>query len=583
MAALQRFASAFGVLGGVLVLVFLGARYVQGENSPEFMAVGGLGAALLLLFLWLDREQVSEAASTRAVRYSFGALLTVLLGLAVIVALNVVAQRYDERWDLTQSGRHTLSEQSIKVAQGLVDPVDVVAFFTAGSEEEASFRDLVEGYSEHTEKLKLTLVDPVAEPMMANEYGIESMYGTVVLVLGEKRQRMETEFDEQALTNALVRLQSAKDHILCFTEGHGERALDDDGSLEGIGGLILKLEDQNYTAKKIQPLRDGRVAEDCEVVIIAGPQTEFLAQEREVLARYVASGGALVALLDPTVADGLAADFARYGVKVGDDLVLEDNPTYRLEGGDPSYIMLDGSSFDFHPIVNDLKGMSLLRVVRSVGQVEGVDGFNVQVLANTSERAWAETELSGEVAPVPDEGKDLIGRVPLIAVSEVTDPSKIVIGATSLPSGGNPLEGLPLGTVPEKTDAPADAPSDAPSDAPAEAPSDAPAEAPVEAPVVESPPDFTPKAGGRVLVFGDSDFVSNGLLLNGQNQNLFLNAVAWLVGEEDQISIRPNEDGENNLSVTTAQAAIALLVSIFVMPGIAAVIGGALWLRRRAL
>lgn len=570
MSSLQRFASAFGVLGGLLVLVFLASRYVLGEATPEFTAVGGVGAALLLLFLWLDREQVSEAASTRAVRYSFGAVVTVVLGLAVIVALNVAIQRYDKRWDLTKTGRHTLSEQSIKVAESLPDPVDVIAFFTAGSEEEGRFRDLIEGYSEHTDQLKLTLVDPVAEPLMANQYNIDSAYGTVVLAVGEKRQRMESEFDEQALTNALVKLQSARDHILCFTEGHGERSMDDDSNLEGIGGLVLKLEDQNYTGKRVQPLRDGRVGADCEVVVIAGPQTEFLPQEREILARYVATGGAILALLDPTVADGFAADFARYGIKVGDDLVLEQNPTYTLEGGDPSYIMLDGASFDFHPIVNDLKGMSILRVVRSVGQIEGVQGFNVQVLANTSDNAWAETNLSGTAPPAPDEGADLIGRVPLMAVSEVVDPTQIVVGSTALPTGANPLEGAVDAAPAAAVEDPAPT-----ADAPAEPPEAA------EAPAVAQ--DYTPKPGGRVVVIGDSDFVSNGLLLNGQNQNIFLNAVAWLVGEEDQISIRPNEAGENNLSVSGTQAGIVLLLSIFVMPGLTALVGGSLWFRRRRL
>ncbi|MBI1978322.1 MAG: Gldg family protein [Candidatus Omnitrophica bacterium] len=45
--------------------------------------------------------------------------------------------------------------------------------------------------------------------------------------------------------------------------------------------------------------------------------------------------------------------------------------------------------------------------------------------------------------------------------------------------------------------------------------------------------------GGRVVVFGDSDFVTNGRLNLSGNKDLFLNTIAWLSGDELAIAIRP--------------------------------------------
>jgi hypothetical protein len=59
--------------------------------------------------------------------------------------------------------------------------------------------------------------------------------------------------------------------------------------------------------------------------------------------------------------------------------------------------------------------------------------------------------------------------------------------------------------------------------------------APAAAPV---PAAFTPKAGGKVVVFGDSDFASNQLVDQLTNKDLLLNTIAWMVGEGDQLAVR---------------------------------------------
>ena len=47
------------------------------------------------------------------------------------------------------------------------------------------------------------------------------------------------------------------------------------------------------------------------------------------------------------------------------------------------------------------------------------------------------------------------------------------------------------------------------------------------------------KARGRLVVFGDSDFVANGYLNFSGNKDFILNAIAWLSEDELAISIRP--------------------------------------------
>ena len=50
-----------------------------------------------------------------------------------------------------------------------------------------------------------------------------------------------------------------------------------------------------------------------------------------------------------------------------------------------------------------------------------------------------------------------------------------------------------------------------------------------------------PKPETRVVVVGDSDFASNGVLGIQGNRDLFMNMVGWLSQQENLISIRPKE------------------------------------------
>lgn len=539
METLRKYAWILGIVGGVLVLTFLGSYAALQTIQTGFGVVGGIGAALLIAYLILDREDVAAVAKSRNTSLAGGAVLLVALALGIAVAANVLGDRYDKRWDLTSTGVYTLSEQSVQVAAALEQPVKVYGFFGIESAEAgAAFEERIASYAEHTELLDFQMIDPVAEPMLAQQMGVTSVYGTVVFEMGERSQRLETDYGEEAITNALINLSSGAEHILCFTQGHGERDLDDDFGETGFGGVILKAEGGNYTAKNFSPFQQKGIPSDCEVVLVVAPNTDFLPMERELLAGWVAQGGAMMVLLEPfsvtqsgvhPATPELAADMARYGIAVGEDIVIEADPQFMQAGLDASMVMLMPDSFDFHPVVQSLQSFVLLELARSVEAIEGTpEGLQVQVLARTSAESWAESDpasaLEGELEP--GEG-DKIGSVGVMALSQIQDPSLLNLD-----------------------------PETAPADL---------------------------KPGGRVLVVGDADFASNKLVLNGNNLDLFLNGVAWLVGEEEQIAIRANEAKGGQLSASLAQLILTGLLVMLVFPGLAVAAAIATWVVRRKL
>ena len=88
--------------------------------------------------------------------------------------------------------------------------------------------------------------------------------------------------------------------------------------------------------------------------------------------------------------------------------------------------------------------------------------------------------------------------------------------------------------------------------------------------------------GGRLVAFGSGDLPVNNRIVNAGNLNIFLNAVNWTVDRDTQLNVpaRPIERFQLSLSADVfLKLRYALL---FVLPGLAAVLGLAVyWARRR--
>ena len=252
----------------------------------------------------------------------------------VAVVINLIGIRYDQRVDLTKDKRFTLSEQSSKVLEALNTEIELLAFFSTQSEEAQNFRILKDNLSSLTDKINITTIDPLQDPILAQQYDITQQFGTIVIKQGEQIIRIEEGFGEEQIINALVRLSSGTQHNICVSTGHRELDTADTYNPIGMGFAAQKLTGQNYRLTPINLMREGGVPEECEVLLIAGPQSEFLPPEYEMVAKHIAEGKHLMLLIDPTLSTPLTADMERYGVHIGDDIVLEQNPKYQMMGGD---------------------------------------------------------------------------------------------------------------------------------------------------------------------------------------------------------------------------------------------------------
>jgi ABC-type uncharacterized transport system involved in gliding motility auxiliary subunit len=86
----------------------------------------------------------------------------------------------------------------------------------------------------------------------------------------------------------------------------------------------------------------------------------------------------------------------------------------------------------------------------------------------------------------------------------------------------------------------------------------------------------------RLVVFGDSDFATDGVFDKQLNGDVFLNSVSWLSKQDEQLlSIRPNEAKNRRINLNTQQANILSLTALVFVPLIGFATATLLWWRRR--
>jgi hypothetical protein len=89
---------------------------------------------------------------------------------------------------------------------------------------------------------------------------------------------------------------------------------------------------------------------------------------------------------------------------------------------------------------------------------------------------------------------------------------------------------------------------------------------------------------GRLIVYGDADFATNGFVDYLGNKDLFVNSINWLARDEFLIATRQQEKepGREQFFVTEAQGEMAFWLATVVQPVLFLAVGAAVLIRRRA-
>lgn len=525
---MKRIVGLLGWLGVVLVLAAVAVRFIKPEMVEWYQGLAIAGLVTTLLYTLSQWRDIGRSMSGRGARYGSVAFGSVVLMLAILVAINYIGNRQSKRWDLTGGKQFSLSDQSKKLVGDLKQPLAIRIYYQTGSI--GQVHDKIDGYTLASSKIAVEYIDAEKNPARAQQDGVQQ-YGTVIMEYAGRTERITT-LEEQDVTNAIIKLVEGKVKKAYFVQGHGER---DPISQDRLGytQVAARLKNDNYEVAKVALAQEGKLPDDATVVVIAGPQTDFLAPEIEALKAYLAAGGKLVMLLDvqakPDAAPltNLIALAKDWGIAVGTDLIVDASGMGRMFNAGPE-VPIAAPPYPTHPITDKFAPMTAFRLARSASPIEGgTNGHVAQRVVDSSPRSWAEADLKslakggGAVSMDLDKG-DKQGPVAIA--------SAVSAAATAAPPSTDPA---------------------------------------------------APKPETRVVVVGDSDFIGNDLIAFQGNADLFMNMVNWAAQQENLIAIRPKDPQDRRITLTESQRQGIFYLAIFIIPGIFLAAGAATWWKRR--
>lgn len=514
-----------------LTLVFLALLswriWPHKKTLPLILAVAGVLA--LGVYIVLHLSQLKQGMKRKSFIYSSNLLLLVTLVLGILVMVNYFLARKHHRFDFTEAKIHSLSDQSVTVLKALDKDVQVKCFFREGNFSRAKMESLMEIYSYHSSNFKHEFIDPDKNPGLVKAYEI-TQDGTSILESGEKDSRI-TSVTEEDITNAVIQVTREAKKFIYFLEGHGEQSIE---SAEDQGYSMAKdeLGKMGYEVKKLSLALADNFPAELSCLVIPGPEKDLLPNELETIRNYLSNGGRVLFMIDPQTAPGMTSFLQEYGILLEDDVIIDT--VSRLMGGD--YFMPVVNEYESHKITDKFRYATFFPYARSVEIAEEPpEGVTPLVFAKSSGNSWSERQLTEQEVTFNQE-LDKGGPVSLAAVVTIAPKKKEV-----------------------------------------------PSEPGAEPEPAQTEEENNPEAEGRIAVYGDSDFISNGYYNLSGNGNLFLNTVNWLTEEEDLISIQPKTQTPRTIQLTPSQGRLLFFVCVLILPLAVLIIGISVWVGRRRL
>jgi len=474
--------------------------------------------------------------------------LQIILALCLIGGLNYLANQYYFREDLTRSRAFSLSPETQAYLNSLNVPVRVIVTIAPDSprqEERLLYRytsELLEEYGHEALKKGKSLLDiefvdvyqdlPRAREL-AQKYQIDQP--NLIIVAGPDRQRILVPTDilefsdmkpvafkgEQALTSAILEVSEDGRPKIYWLQGHGEMRLEDVSPRRGLSEVSQEMVARNLSLEEIDLSQKERIPEDASLVVLAAPQGPLYPREVEILQKYLETdAGRLLILLSPGREHGLQDLFFKWGLQSRNRIILEHGEDF-LEREGATLVR----HFAQHPITDVLIRnqtplmAGLWRPISENPASPPDERRQITALMASSKESWAESNWQVEEGfPKYDAGIDFQGPLPVAMLSERRDSGQLGI--------------------------------------------DIP--------------------GGRLLVFGNADWIANRHISAFGNYSLWFSTINWML-ERDHLIALPARPIEKYQLALSSQDLIRFAAYLLIPPASLILIGLVVYLVRRTV
>lgn len=457
-------------------------------------------------------------------------LLAICILSAFLIGVNYSAYKHNIRLDLTKIKQHTLNETTIDIIKTISKDIQITIFYVGIPPK--YLEDLLGEYRRASNgRIKFDIYDPLVRIGDAAQLGNVISGDEKLAIVQSQNERVDIDFKkdpltEKLLTNAIIKVTRQKRNVY-FLAGHGEYDIDS-ASEGGLKSFRELLEHNNCATQKLMLGTQKKVPPDCDLLIISGPHDPLTKDEEDLIHDYLEKGG-----------KGL--------------FFVESTP---LE--DPKNPLSEGEKRKNPTFNNILKKWGLVVGDDLVVDLENYVGQDVGCPATRNYPHHKEIvnniDYTFYIRPrsltIASDAPTTVKNAPL------------VFTASQKNSWAEKDKNLKV-----KFDEEIDTPG------------------PVAiAAIAWEPKDEKNKKASdtKLIVFGDTDFISNNFIQKYSNAQLALNSVAWLTELETVIPIPDKEIKVSKMELTSKQLRLVIVILVTI-PILIAFLGCLAWWRQNIL
>jgi ABC-type uncharacterized transport system involved in gliding motility auxiliary subunit len=492
-------------------------------------------AGLLFMELVYARMPIAASVELRRVRTAAFAGLTLALSLIFLLSINYVVSVRDVRRDLSYFKTTEPSQSTLRMLDKLETPVRGILFWRKSDDVLQPTEPYFAALARYSKNFSYEVLDSAYVPELSRKHRVRGN-GSVLLLQGEgDKEKGQTFNIGDELTEARPQLRkldqlfqesftklAKPERAVKLTVGHGEfNATPEEGQDSPRSGDGLRVMDQVWTRLNVKTSKitvsdalGGNVAKEAGAVISIGPKQKFLPEEVATLLSYVRGGGRLMLMIDPNADDGLDPLLAGLGLVRRPGTLASDKFHVTRAHDDTDKTLVFSNRYSSHPSVT------------------------------TASR------FANEIATVFVAGAGL-GRAP--SENKVTPTPKVAFPLRSGPGYFRDLDGDFKRDENE----------------------------PEESVEMIAAVTVTEKEGapeGRVIVIGDGDFMTDKVSTNNGNVMVFVDSLAWLIGNEE-LSAEVSSEEDVPIQHSRDQDKLYFYATTFAVP--LPLIALSVWVARR--
>jgi len=452
--------------------------------------------------------------------YRIQHLIFIILLLGCIGFAGWISNEYDIRSDWTAGKRHSLSEETLQLLDSLSSAVKVRSYQTNDPALNQAINEILLRYQNNASDFSFQLINPDIFIEQAKKDAIQR-YGQTVIEYQGQLEHIDS-LNEESLSNALLRLQRKQKPNLLFVSNHNERSITDKSN-SGYSTLASQLSNKGFNSQSInlldEALPDKNNDDESNVLIIGSIQTPLLASEQEKILDFIKAGGNLLWLQDPQQQSSLKTLQNKLQINFIDGTLVDNNPeiSRMLKLSHPA--MIPVLEYKMHPITEKMQYFTLFTVASAIQTYTEQSSENSQ--------PWIHSDLLISSENSWAETGDLASIVEFNPAKDTQGP-------------------LALGIAQQRQ--------------------------------IEINQQLIAQ---RVVVIGDTDFISNSNIGHGANLDFIIQTMNWLAEDDRLITISPKTAPDLTLKLSPTYTSIIGIFFLIGLPIILFSSGAYIWFKRR--